>query len=80
MYCRCGNYEPRKTKNFANIVVVCKNCGRNEPAIYKNNESAICFDLMFYGCQTINAPQAMELLSAIKVGKIQGITFTGVNK
>ena len=47
-------------------------------AVYtKNTESKTCFDLMFFGCQSINAPEAMELLDAIKAGKIHGVTFKG---
>ena len=41
------------------------------------DEGSTCFDLMFYGCQTINAPQAVELLSAIKDGKIHGVKWVG---
>lgn len=48
-----------------------------KPPLGKVDENVTCFDLMFYGCQSINAPQAMEILRAIKAGKIHGVTFTG---
>ena len=35
-----------------------------------------CFDLMFHGCQDINAPQAIEILNAIKAGKIHNVTWS----
>ena len=28
-----------------------------------------CFDLMFFGCQDINAPQAIQILNAIKADR-----------
>ena len=40
-------------------------------------EGVTCFDLMFYGCQSINAPQAIEILEAIKSGKIHGVKWAG---
>lgn len=43
----------------------------------RDKYSSACFDLMFYGCQTINAPQAMELLKAIESGKIHGVKWVG---
>jgi len=38
-----------------------------------------CFDLMFHGCQDINAPQAIEILNAIKAGKIHNVTWSSNN-
>lgn len=46
-----------------------------EKAKEKNEYGVPCFDLMFYGCQTINSPQAMEILKAIKDGKVHGVSF-----
>jgi len=49
------------------------------PALDKKESSDIgvtCFDLMFHGCQEINAPQAIEILNAIKAGKIHNVTWS----
>jgi hypothetical protein len=35
------------------------------------------FDLMFFGCQTLTAPQAIEILVAISEGKVYGIEISG---
>ena len=47
---------------------------RFNPIIKK--EKAV-FDLMFHGCQKVNEPQAIELLTAIKAGKIHNVKWTG---
>ena len=41
----------------------------------KYTDKETTFDLMFCGCQGINAPMAAEILKAIKEGKIRGVTY-----
>ena len=64
-----------KTISYSGAVVC--NKGQFEVAVTKSRYGVSCFDLMFYGCQTINAPQAMELLKAIESGKIHGVKWVG---
>jgi len=45
-------------------------------AVSESDIGVTCFDLMFYGCQDINAPQAIEILNAIKSGKIHNVTWS----
>lgn len=39
------------------------------------SDDVTIFDLMFFGCQSINSPQAKEILEAIKSGKIRGVVY-----
>ena len=48
-----------------------------EAAVEKSKYGVVCFDLMFHGCQTINASQAMEILKAIESGEITGVKWVG---
>lgn len=69
--------ENRRVLNYKGVFV----CNKVdfELAAEFNKYGRACFDLMFYGCQSINAPQALELIKAIKEGKINGVTFTKDN-
>ncbi len=65
------------TKTIAyNNIVVC-NKVQFEAAVEKSKYGVVCFDLMFHGCQTINASQAMEILKAIESGEITGVKWVG---
>ena len=41
----------------------------------KEKKKKVIFDLMFHGCQSINAPMAEEILDAILAGKIAGVSI-----
>ena len=71
-------HSDENKQDYINALISTRNiCDTDGVVKDKVTEEQACFDLMFHACQTIHAKQAVEILEAIKDGKVRGVKWVG---